>query len=111
MLLRLVAVAAPPRSALTPSTPEASTVASLPISGSGLERPGSGLFGVEDVIRSLGSPRLAHRRAQPLPGRLDPEHGESMVLGDRLVKILAWYDNEWGYSNKLIDLVQEVARL
>ena len=26
-------------------------------------------------------------------------------------KVVAWYDNEWGYSNKLIDLVQEIAKL
>ena len=27
------------------------------------------------------------------------------VIGDRLVKILSWYDNEWGYSNRLLDLI------
>lgn len=31
-------------------------------------------------------------------------------LNDNFVKVVAWYDNEWGYSNKLIDLVQEVAK-
>src|SRR5882724_4081754 len=27
------------------------------------------------------------------------------VLDGNLVKILAWYDNEWGYSNRVVDLV------
>jgi glyceraldehyde 3-phosphate dehydrogenase len=27
-----------------------------------------------------------------------------MVIGGNMVKILAWYDNEWGYSNRLGDL-------
>jgi len=32
----------------------------------------------------------------------------TMVMG-RTVKIVGWYDNEWGYSNRLVDLVQLVA--
>ena len=32
-----------------------------------------------------------------------------IALNDNFVKIVAWYDNEWGYSNKLIDLVQYIA--
>ncbi|MEC4677055.1 MAG: type I glyceraldehyde-3-phosphate dehydrogenase [Nitrospirota bacterium] len=27
------------------------------------------------------------------------------VLGGRMVKIISWYDNEWGYSSRLVDLV------
>ena len=27
----------------------------------------------------------------------------TMVLGDRVVKVLSWYDNEWGYSARLTD--------
>lgn len=33
-----------------------------------------------------------------------------IALNDHFVKVVAWYDNEWGYSNKLIDLVQAVAK-
>lgn len=33
----------------------------------------------------------------------------TMVLGNRKVKVLAWYDNEWGYSARVVDLVKKVA--
>ncbi|HDX9576855.1 TPA: glyceraldehyde-3-phosphate dehydrogenase [Bacillus pseudomycoides] len=32
----------------------------------------------------------------------------TMVMGDRKVKVLAWYDNEWGYSRRVVDLVKLV---
>lgn len=35
----------------------------------------------------------------------------TMVIDDTQVKILAWYDNEWGYSNRLIELVAKVSNL
>lgn len=31
------------------------------------------------------------------------------MIGDRMVKVLSWYDNEWGYSNRLAELTQFVA--
>ncbi len=31
------------------------------------------------------------------------------VIGGNLVKVFAWYDNEWGYSNRIIDLVAYIA--
>jgi glyceraldehyde 3-phosphate dehydrogenase len=30
----------------------------------------------------------------------------SSVMDGTLVKILAWYDNEWGFSNRVVDLLQ-----
>ena len=30
----------------------------------------------------------------------------TMVLDKRFVKVFAWYDNEWGYSNRLVDMVR-----
>jgi len=34
----------------------------------------------------------------------DPEF--TKVLGNRIVKTLNWYDNEWGYSNRVVDLIR-----
>jgi len=33
----------------------------------------------------------------------------TMVIDDNFIKVLAWYDNEWGYSCRLADLVSYVA--
>ena len=30
------------------------------------------------------------------------------VIGDNLVKIISWYDNEWGYSNRLIEFCEKL---
>jgi len=32
----------------------------------------------------------------------------TMVVGDNMVKVVSWYDNEWGYSNRVVDLVQYI---
>lgn len=32
-----------------------------------------------------------------------------MVLGDKMVKVVSWYDNEWGYSNRIADLINYMA--
>jgi glyceraldehyde 3-phosphate dehydrogenase len=34
----------------------------------------------------------------------------TMVIGERLVKVVAWYDNEWGYSCRVADLVAYVGQ-
>lgn len=35
----------------------------------------------------------------------------TMVVGDNLVKVVSWYDNEWGYSNRVIDLMLHMAKV
>ncbi|MDD3898075.1 MAG: type I glyceraldehyde-3-phosphate dehydrogenase [Syntrophomonadaceae bacterium] len=34
----------------------------------------------------------------------------TLVMGDRMAKVIAWYDNEWGYSVRVIDVVAYIAR-
>ncbi|WP_202079156.1 type I glyceraldehyde-3-phosphate dehydrogenase [Caldalkalibacillus salinus] len=33
----------------------------------------------------------------------------TMVLDGNMVKVVSWYDNEWGYSNRVVDLVEYIA--
>lgn len=33
------------------------------------------------------------------------------VVGDNMLKVVAWYDNEWGYSNRLVEVVADVGRV
>lgn len=33
----------------------------------------------------------------------------TMVIQDNMVKIISWYDNEWGYSNRIVDLIKYMA--
>lgn len=35
----------------------------------------------------------------------------TQVLGGNMVKVLSWYDNEWGYSNRVVDLISRMAEL
>ena len=35
----------------------------------------------------------------------------TQAQGDGWAKVLAWYDNEWGYSNRVVDLIEKLANL
>jgi glyceraldehyde 3-phosphate dehydrogenase len=36
---------------------------------------------------------------------------ETAVIDGRLVRVLSWYDNEWGFSNRMVDTAAAMARL
>ena len=44
----------------------------------------------------------------PLSSIFDANAGIS--LNPRFVKLVAWYDNEWGYSNKCLEMVRVIAK-
>jgi len=46
-------------------------------------------------------------KGNPASSILDADN--TLVLGGRMIKVLAWYDNEWGYSNRLVELVNFIA--
>ncbi|MGQ9583510.1 MAG: type I glyceraldehyde-3-phosphate dehydrogenase [Thermoplasmatota archaeon] len=35
---------------------------------------------------------------------------QTLVIGDNFAKVVAWYDNEWGYSHRLVELAEMVVR-
>lgn len=34
----------------------------------------------------------------------------TMMVGKRMAKVVSWYDNEWGYSNRVVDLAASIAK-
>ena len=45
------------------------------------------------------------------PGSAVYDAGLTRVLGGRLVKVVAWYDNEWGFSNRMLDVARVLGKL
>lgn len=63
--------------------------------------PLKGILGyTEDPI--VSSDIVKDPRSSIVDGQL------TSVLDGNLVKVVSWYDNEWGYSNRVVDLVQKV---
>lgn len=44
------------------------------------------------------------------PGSSIFDATQTKVLGDRYAKVFSWYDNEWGFANRMIDLAELVAK-
>ena len=61
-----------------------------------------------------GGIRFWSLEGTPLPGGAADAHsgwvGGVLALGDRLVKVFSWYDNEWGFSCRLRDVIKLVLR-
>jgi glyceraldehyde-3-phosphate dehydrogenase (NAD(P)) len=34
----------------------------------------------------------------------------TLVMGNDMIKVMAWYDNEWGYSQRVVDLAELVGQ-
>jgi glyceraldehyde 3-phosphate dehydrogenase len=75
---------------------------------------------VNDLLRTAADGPLAgilgyeERPLVSVDYKDDPRSGivdalSTMVVDERQVKILAWYDNEWGYANRLVELARTVA--
>jgi len=78
---------------------------------------------VESVNAALDSyakknPRIMVVETRPLVSKdfqMDPHSASvdalnTMVVSDHMVKVLAWYDNEWGYTNRLVDLAEYISK-
>nr|MBA3327063.1 type I glyceraldehyde-3-phosphate dehydrogenase [Solirubrobacterales bacterium] len=66
------------------------------------EGPLAGILGFEE--RPLVS---VDYKDDPRSGIVDAP--STMVTAGTQVKVLAWYDNEWGYANRLVELARTVA--
>ena len=63
--------------------------------------------GLEGILRYTEDPLVSTDIiADPHSSILDG--GLTQVLDGTLVKVIAWYDNEWGYSNRCVDMLQKV---
>ena len=47
-------------------------------------------------------------RGEPCTSVFDAEAG--IALDKTFVKVVAWYDNEWGYSNKVLEMTRVISR-
>ena len=71
-----------------------------------------------DAIKAKSGPFLGYSD-EPLVStdfETDPrscifDAGAGIMLNPNFVKLVAWYDNEWGYSNRVVDLMVRMAKV
>jgi len=45
------------------------------------------------------------------PASASFDTGQTQLVGERFARVLAWYDNEWGFANRMVDVAQVMGRL
>ena len=68
------------------------------------------LAGAALLALLLGSATLVSSDIIGNPHSCIFDAGCTMAIGENLVKVVGWYDNEWGYSCRLVDLVKYISR-
>ncbi|WP_251519961.1 MULTISPECIES: type I glyceraldehyde-3-phosphate dehydrogenase [Staphylococcus] len=63
-----------------------------------------------DVISTEDAPLVSMDfNTNPYSAIIDTQ--STMVMEDNKVKVIAWYDNEWGYSNRVVEVAQQIGEL
>ncbi|HEY9900679.1 MAG TPA: type I glyceraldehyde-3-phosphate dehydrogenase [Pantanalinema sp.] len=69
----------------------------------------SALNGMKGIMQYTDEPLVSiDFTGNPHSTIVDAE--STMTMGDKMVKLVAWYDNEWGYSNRVVDLAAMVGK-
>ena len=59
---------------------------------------------LKGILGFSEEPLVSHDfNGNPLSSIIDAEY--TTVIGDNMVKVLSWYDNEWAFSNRMVDLL------
>ena len=74
---------------------------------------------VNDAFRNAGLDGILDVEDEPLvsmdfntnPNSAVLDAQNTIVMDDNKVKVIAWYDNEWGYSNRVVEVAQQIAKL
>ncbi|MCE5089907.1 type I glyceraldehyde-3-phosphate dehydrogenase [Staphylococcus devriesei] len=74
---------------------------------------------VNDAFRNAGLEGVLDVEDAPLvsvdfntnPNSAVIDAQNTIVMGDNKVKVIAWYDNEWGYSNRVVEVAEQIGKL
>ncbi|MEK5010663.1 type I glyceraldehyde-3-phosphate dehydrogenase [Staphylococcus sp. FSL H8-0476] len=74
---------------------------------------------VNDAFRNAGLDGILDVEDAPLvsmdfntnPNSAVIDAQNTIAMNDNKVKVIAWYDNEWGYSNRVVEVAQQIAKL